>query len=161
MFLRICKQKENYRLQPNLLIRGSRTGTRRPTSCSGKKKKKEEEKSLTDLSDSGRSPCGVIIGIHDAVHSYLSICTAASMMQTRETFNHTSFTVRGGCWSQDGGSGNNTSCISHSILSLVLTASCVPMQRCCNASDLTSQCILSNGSHWVRAIRAQILQYIL
>lgn len=29
---------------------------------------------------------------------------------------------------QDGRSANNTSCISHSISSLVLTASCVPMQ---------------------------------
>lgn len=48
---------------------------------------------------------------------------------------------------QDGRSGNNTSCISHSILSLVLTASCETMQRCCNASDLTSLCILSNRSH--------------
>lgn len=48
---------------------------------------------------------------------------------------------------QDGRSGNNTSCISHSILSLVLTASCETMQGCCNASDLTSLCILSNRSH--------------
>lgn len=48
---------------------------------------------------------------------------------------------------QDGGSGNNTSCISHSILSLALTASCEAMRRCCNASDLTSPCILSNRSH--------------
>lgn len=48
---------------------------------------------------------------------------------------------------QDGRSGNNTGCISHSILSLVLTVSCVPMQQRCNASDLTSLCILSNRSH--------------
>lgn len=53
---------------------------------------------------------------------------------------------------QNGGSGNNTSCISHSIVSLVLTASCETMRRCCNASDLTSLCILSNRSHEGRAV---------
>lgn len=32
--------------------------------------------------------------------SVFSICMTADMMQTRETFDHTSFSVRGGCWSR-------------------------------------------------------------
>ena len=51
---------------------------------------------------------------------------------------------------------NNTGCISHPVSSLVLTASCVPMQWCCNASDLISLWIKQITQGW--ATGPQILQ---
>lgn len=83
----------------------------------------QEKKSICSdyLSDTGGSPCGVIT----VLSSYLSFYMYTSQYDANQG-NIQSHYLPSRRWmrEQDSRSGNNTSCISHSILSRMLTAVC-------------------------------------
>lgn len=81
-------------------------------------------------------------------------------MQTGETFDHGSSAAADGRRAQDGGSGNNTSCISHSILSAAANGE--PGERAGDAGKpVISPACVSHQTDHTGAGHYMILQYIL
>lgn len=110
------------------------------------------------------APAGVGVGLSLAFTELPTIICLFYMYHSRNDANQgnvQSHFLLSQRWTleQDGRGANNTSSISHSISSLALTASCASVHRFCSASDLSSLCTPSNGSHHGSAIWPQILQY--